>query len=646
MEKILAIDDNKDNLISLRAIIKDAFPHSMIYTALNGQEGIGIALSVNPDVILLDILMPEMDGFEVCRCLKQNDSLRDIPVVFLTAMKQNKQSRIEALEVGADAFLSKPIDESELTAQIRAMVKIKESYNQIRHEKEHLSDLVAKRTYELEKSHAELMKLMGDLKTSEMRYRRLFESATDGIFIVDAETGLIIDVNQRLSDLLGIPCNQFFGENILDIGNRLNIPDTKTLFTRLLENGYTQFENLPFTAADGRQINVEMVCKLYFADKSRVIQCNVRDITERKQVEEKVKTLGKAIEQGPSSIVITNEKGYIEFVNNKFTSLTQYSLEEVRGRKPRIFNPGHMPEKEFDGFLETLSNGMAWNGEIQNRKKDKTFYWEAANISTLMNPDHSISNYILVMNDITEKKQMLNDLIIAKEKAEESDRLKSTFLANMSHEIRTPLNSIIGFSDLMLEVELDKDKQVEYARMINTSGINMLSIISDIMDISKMEAGQISLNKITFSVNQLLINVQDELSVKANKKGLELVLCPLNSLNEIYIDSDRDKVKQILVNIVGNAIKFSKEGLVKMGFEVKENQIEFYVKDSGIGISKDFQDKIFDRFCQVESDYMREYGGNGLGLAISKRLVDFLGGNIWLKSELGKGSVFYFTVSI
>jgi len=526
MITILAIDDNTDNLISLRAITEDAFPDSIIFTASTGLDGIQLAIEKDPDVILLDILMPEMDGFEVCRRLKKDDRLQDIPVVFLTAIKDHRQSRVEALEIGAEAFLSKPIDVVELTAQIRAMVKIKKASRQKREEKERLNFLVAERTSELEYGRIEMVHLL----------------------------------------------------------------------------------------------------------------------TEYQLANSRVKTLGKAIEQGPSAIVITNEKGGIEFVNNKFISLTQYTLEDVLGKKPRIFNPGHLPGKEYNNLLKTLKNGETWKGEVLNRRKDKTVFWEESTISTLTNSDGSISNYVLIMNDSTEKKQMLDDLIKAKEKAEESDLLKSAFLANMSHEIRTPLNCIIGFSDLMLDNELDNSKIGEYAQMINSSGINMLTIINDILDISKIESGQISLNKNVFTVHELIESVKNELILKAEEKGLLIEIDALNPKVQVFVCSDEYKIKQVLVNLVGNSIKFSNKGIIEIGFRVKDRFIEFKVKDMGIGIAKEFHDRIFERFIQVESDYTREYGGNGLGLAISKSFVQLFGGEIWVDSIIGKGTNFYFTI--
>jgi PAS domain S-box-containing protein len=373
---------------------------------------------------------------------------------------------------------------------------------------------------------------------------------------------------------------------------------------------------------------------------------------ERKRTEKDLRLMGKAFDQSPVTIVITDKEGNIEYVNPKFTESTGYTLDEVKGYNPRILQSGNQSQEFYQELWKTILAGNDWFGEFQNRRKNGDFYWESAVITPITDENGQIAFFLAIKEDITEKKKMIDDLIHARNKAEESDRLKSSFLANMSHEIRTPLNSIIGFSELLLDDDFGQEQHEEFARTINSSGNSLLTIISDIMDFSKIEAGQIQLYKKRFSVNKLISELQKEYNYIASEKGIELRLDPTNPVDEIFIQSDEQRIRQILINFFSNAIKFTEKGFIEIGFGLESDRdqaslvstIRFSVKDTGIGIPEEYHQQIFERFRQVESSHSRKYGGNGLGLAISKNLVELLGGEIGMVSEKGKGSVFYFTI--
>ncbi|MCD4833622.1 MAG: response regulator [Bacteroidales bacterium] len=249
--------------------------------------------------------------------------------------------------------------------------------------------------------------------------------------------------------------------------------------------------------------------------------------------------------------------------------------------------------------------------------------------------------------------QEQNNLIlkIAKEKAEESSKLKSAFLANLSHEIRTPMNGINGFSKLLCAPNLNEENKKLYTKLIQQSSEQLLSIINDILDISKIETGQIEIRKNAISINELLSSLYKSFLVDARIKNVDLSYTKTLSDDQCIILLDENKIMRILSNLINNALKFTKEGYVEFGYLLKNNFLEFFVKDTGIGISPEDQDKIFERFRQLEFSLSRNYGGTGLGLSISKELVNLLGGEIWVNSELNKlpdekavGSVFYFTI--
>jgi len=1060
MLKILAIDDNNDNLISLKAIINDMFPGAVVLTSLNGRKGIELAINNNPDVILLDIIMPDMDGFEVCRLLKLDERVNDIPVVFLTALKGDKENRIKALEVGAEGFISKPIDEPELIAQIRAMVKIKAANEQKRNEKERLEKLVEEQTASLKNELKERKKAEKSLRESEERFQLLFNKAPLGYQSLDFD-GHFIDVNQQWLDTLGYSREEVIGKWFGDFlspdyqnGFRERFPLFKSLGqihsefvmvhknrTKLfiafdgrigynIDGGFKQthcilqditqkklaeeevkksydllnkltaqvpgvvyqyrlypdgrsafpfaspgmYEIYEVTPEEVREDASPVFSRIHPGDYNYIVEtitesaqkqtlyhsefrvilpkqglrwrmCDAKpelmddgstlwygiitDITERKLAEQRLKE-SQQLFQGlfnaspdsillidphdpeiPWSIIDCNEaackmngylreemigqcidllhpieitredhdlnlknirntgilrletfhrhkKGYLfpievstsviniggrelvlgidrdisdrkqaesalrerevqyrnladsgtaliwtsgedklcNYFNQPWLNFTGRTLEQemgngwVEGVHPddadrciQIYissfdkhepfemeyrlkhisgeyrwlqdmgTPNFNSEGDFVGYighcfditdhkkleaeiiaaklkaenneqeiilknnelmgrnkfiqtvLDQLPIGIALNkidegtATYMNKKFEEIYGWtydEITSISSFFEhvyPDADYRNKLMeqIMNDIqsgdpermhwenifvtrkdgskrvinavniplieqntmvstvsdiTDLHKTQNDLLAAKEKAEESDRLKSAFLANMSHEIRTPLNSIIGFSELMTDPDFNAERQAEFAQMINTSGTNLLAIISDIMDLSKIEAGQIQVNKSRFIVNQLINGLQREYNFKAFEKGIELRLDPNSPSIETYLESDENRIKQVLVNFVGNSIKFTSKGFIEIGFAIFDGFVQFRVIDTGIGIPKNFHGHIFERFGQVDSSSTRKYGGNGLGLAISKSLVEMLGGKIWMESEPGKGSAFYFTIPV
>ena len=256
--------------------------------------------------------------------------------------------------------------------------------------------------------------------------------------------------------------------------------------------------------------------------------------------------------------------------------------------------------------------------------------------------------YLLLNEKLEESvgriQKMNDELIVLRDKADESNRLKSAFLANMSHEIRTPLNAIMGFSDLLKDEPFSKEKTFDFAKIIHSNGRQLLFIINDILDISLIEAGQISVVSeivdINVLMNEILVSYKNIMEVK----NIKLVYTCIHSNSIVKIKTDGNRIKQVVCNLINNAIKFAKEGEIEFGYSLKNNVVEFFVKDNGIGISKENQALIFQRFRQVEVVDKKVYGGNGLGLSISKALIEKMGGVISVTSELKKGSTFTFTI--
>jgi PAS domain S-box-containing protein len=254
---------------------------------------------------------------------------------------------------------------------------------------------------------------------------------------------------------------------------------------------------------------------------------------------------------------------------------------------------------------------------------------------------------VAVVRDFSERKKFEEELIIARKKAEENDRLKSAFLANLSHEIRTPMNAILGFTDLLRDADLPSEKGNEYISIVHKSGNYLLSIINDIIEMSKLDTGQISIHPSWINLNTYLQNLYHTLKITIPKdREVQLEILPFEQ-NNIVIKTDEIKLTQILTNLITNSIKYTKEGSISFGYKLTDNhRIEFTVKDTGIGIEKKYHAIIFDRFTRAENDMSIIAGGSGLGLAITKAYVELLEGSITFESEINKGSTFSLSIPL
>ena len=296
---------------------------------------------------------------------------------------------------------------------------------------------------------------------------------------------------------------------------------------------------------------------------------------------------------------------------------------------------------------DTILSGKNWYGEFYNKKKDGTLYWESAVIAPIIDENNEIKQFVAIKEDVTNIKQMVKDLEIAKQKAEESDRLKTIFLANMSHEIRTPLNGILGFSSIITSGMCDNDQLEKYGKIIENSGHRLMTVIDDIIDISMIQSNQLKIEKKEFDLNELLEEIyilyknQKSLKLENIEFEMETGLTPANR----NIISDKNRIYQILKNLLDNAFKFTESGHIRFGcYDRTDSEIVVYVEDTGIGIEEDKISLIFEIFRQVEEGNSRKYDGSGLGLAITSGIIEKLGGRIAVKSEINKGTTFYVTL--
>ncbi|NMW20675.1 MAG: PAS domain S-box protein [Chlorobiaceae bacterium] len=477
---------------------------------------------------------------------------------------------------------------------------------------------------------------------SEERFRAMFEEHSAVQLIIDHETARIIDANHAAANFYGWSIEELRRKSMYEI-NTLSVEQAKHEIEKNSQSGQGPL-SFKHRRADGSVRDVEILRKIIKIKGKDLSYAIINDVTERKQAEITLKKMSVAVEQSPAIVVMTDAEGNIEYVNPQFTECTGYTIEEAKGQNPRILQSGLMPKSVYEDLWKTILAGNIWRGELQNKKKNGELFWERVVVSAIRNPDGEITNFVAVKEDITEQKILTDALIASKEKAEEHDRLKSAFLANISHEIRTPMNGILGFSELLKEPHLSAEEQAEYIDLMQRSGNRMLNLINDLIDISRIEAGETMLQVTETPVNELLHDVCTFFKPQAKAKGLRLSCTAGLSDNESIIVSDQAKIHQILTNLVQNALKFTHTGGIEIDYTRKGSMLTFCVSDTGIGIPVEIQNRIFDRFLQVDNSLTRTHEGSGLGLSISKAYVGMLGGTIWVESEEGKGSTFIFTI--
>ncbi|OHD53721.1 MAG: hypothetical protein A2Y33_07310 [Spirochaetes bacterium GWF1_51_8] len=383
-----------------------------------------------------------------------------------------------------------------------------------------------------------------------------------------------------------------------------------------------------------------------FDEKERIVEMieYTLDITERKKSEIERKRLATAIDQTSNVVMMTNTRGDIEFVNKAFEQVTGYKKEEVIGKNPHILKTNLQPREFYKELWKNISSGKVWYGEFLNRKKDGSTYWAEAAISPIKNEKGEIVNYIGIQEDITHKKEAETQLYRAKEAAEVANRMKSEFLANVSHEIRTPLNSILGFTQILLD-DTKEPQNKELLEIIDQSGRNLLYIISDILDFSKIEAGKMIVESVPIVLNDVLRDIRNLFLIEAKEKNLAFEII-IDKNVPPFVIGDLTKIRQVILNLVSNAFKFTKKGKITVEIDYYYGTALIKVTDTGIGIPKDKLKSIFSPFEQADASHTREYGGTGLGLTITKKLTELMGGKISVESRTGRGSSFSVTIPL
>jgi PAS domain S-box-containing protein len=375
------------------------------------------------------------------------------------------------------------------------------------------------------------------------------------------------------------------------------------------------------------------------------------DITERKLAEDKLRQLSYMVEQSTTSVLMTDLRGNIEYINAHFTVLTGYTQEELLGQNPRLLKTGLTSPATYLELWRTITAGLPWHGELQNRKKNGELYWESLSISPLRDAAGSVTHYVALTEDITLRKAAEEELRRAKEAAAAASLAKSLFLANMSHEIRTPMNAIIGFTQLLLNAPSLSSAQRQHLETIGRSGDHLLNLLNDILEMSKIEAGHVELTSANFDLGLLLDDLERIFRNRTEAKRISFKIERAPALPGFLV-GDEHKLRQVFTNLLNNAVKFTQRGGVVCRVEVSAPTtsgllLTGEVLDTGAGMTEEEINTLFQSFHQTASGRKSGSGtGLGLGLALSRNLARLMGGDITVRRREGGGSAFRFQAQL
>jgi len=469
------------------------------------------------------------------------------------------------------------------------------------------------------------------IRQTQNQFTVFFDSLPFGVYIEDGITHNILFQNFYLKNLTN-------NQNIKELINQQQT-ENKTYINE-------EAEILLFDNKGNRKYMLHQRFKFLGVNNQLKIGGILHDITRKKEIEHYRDVLSKAIEFTPVSIVILSPYNEFEYINPNFTELTGLTIDELYSKSILDINLEANSEGNLTKALDQVKSGKHWQGEIQLISKEGTIIWGRASFSPVFNQNSNLQHILLIIENITRWKEYEKEILLAKAKAEESDRLKTSFLNNLSHEIRTPLNAIIGFTSLLADNSISAQERTGFYEMIYSNSNELLRLIENLIEISQIETGQISIKKTEFSVNALLneIFLEFEELEKGNSK-IKLSLRKEIGHDDLVILSDYGRLKEVIKHLLSNAFKFTPNGFVEFGYRLKdEKNMMFYVVDSGIGISPDKIEYIFNPFRQADDSSTRKHGGLGLGLAISKHIVEKLGGEIWINSTPNSGTSVFFTI--
>ncbi len=484
------------------------------------------------------------------------------------------------------------------------------------------------------------------LRLSELQYRRVFEAAKDGILILNADTGAVEDANPFMSELLGYTHDQFVGRRLWEIGLFKDIEQSKTAFRELQEKGYIRYEDLPLQDKNGVHREVEFVSNVYEVGDRKAIQCNIRDITERKLAERQLAHFSAIVNASQDAIIGKDVEFVVTSWNAGAERLYGYTAEEAIGQSIAILQPGDRPD-ELPSLMAKVTHGESTdNLHTTRHRKDGALIDVSLTLSPIKDRSGQIIGVSTIARDITNAVRMEQQLQEQAKQLANEARLKDEFLAMLAHELRNPLAPIRNGIDALRILPPNEEQAKQILDMMEEQASNLVRLIDDLLDVSRITQGKMELRRQRVALPKIITNAIQTAEPLIQAKGHELTVMPAGE--RLYAHADPARLTQVVANLLNNAAKYTpKGGKISLSTERIGDDVAIRVRDNGLGIASDVMPGIFGMFVQADSSLHRSQGGLGIGLTLVKSLVELHGGAVEATSDgLGQGSQFTVRIPI